>query len=222
MDKVIKKVAIIFVGVSFIGILCLTIFNQITKESNHTQAILTASFIQGEELEKETNEQQVTKKDTKEEKEEKDEDKTTETKEEEKDEEKDEESSQTTKQDHTQATKEQENNTNTDTTPEVISTVSVEIIGVDGVMAQGNVSYETGDTAYDVLAKLSSQKGISVSASNSWGAYVYVSAIGGLAERDYGGMSGWYYKVNGVKPDIGAGGYTVQANDKVVWYYEKD
>ncbi|MFQ7798410.1 MAG: DUF4430 domain-containing protein [Coprobacillus cateniformis] len=33
---------------------------------------------------------------------------------------------------------------------------------------------------------------------------VYVKAISGLSERDYGVMSGWKYKVNGEYPGVGA------------------
>lgn len=82
------------------------------------------------------------------------------------------------------------------------------------VSASGTYTFDKGATAYDALCAL----GLSVNASStSMG--VYVSAIGGLAEKEYGSSSGWMYSVNGVAPNYSAGGYKLQDGDSVSWYY---
>ncbi|MEE0454813.1 MAG: DUF4430 domain-containing protein, partial [Collinsella sp.] len=47
----------------------------------------------------------------------------------------------------------------------------------------------------------------------------YVSAIGGLAEKQYGGTSGWMYSVNGTTPMTACSNYVLSNDDNVVWYY---
>lgn len=92
-------------------------------------------------------------------------------------------------------------------------------ITVDGSAAgagasSATVSLAAGSTVYDALVKT----GISISASGS--AYgMYVSAIGGLAERQHGPMSGWIFSVNGVEPSVACSAYTLSAGDSIVWTY---
>ncbi|OUO63597.1 DUF4430 domain-containing protein [Collinsella sp. An268] len=92
-------------------------------------------------------------------------------------------------------------------------------ITVDGSAAgagasSATVSLAAGSTVYDALAKT----GIGISASES--AYgMYVSAIGGLAERQHGPMSGWIFSVNGVEPSVACSAYTLSAGDSIVWTY---
>jgi cytoskeletal protein RodZ len=219
MDKTIKKISIIFVGVSLAGILFLTIYNQMkTPSKEATQVLVTNDVLKDVDINPKTKEE--TKTDITEETPKEPEEETEDT-EKKTDNTKNTDTSKTDNNNENNQTTDKQEETTENQPTEVVSNVSVQIIGVDGVMASGEVAWKTGNTAYEVMRKLTSQKGISIS-TNGWGAYIYVSAIGGLAERDYGGMSGWYYTVNGVKPDVGAGGYQVQANDKVVWYYEKD
>ena len=47
------------------------------------------------------------------------------------------------------------------------------------------------------------------------------SAIGGLAEFEYGGKSGWIYSVNGSAPNVSCGKYVLKDGDTVSWYYVK-
>lgn len=71
-----------------------------------------------------------------------------------------------------------------------------------------------GATAYDILM----QTGLAVVTSNSpYG--VYVSSIGGLAEKSAGQGSGWMYEVNSTSPDVGASNYILQNGDAVVWRF---
>ncbi len=97
-------------------------------------------------------------------------------------------------------------------------TVSVQVIGVNSTMMQGNIEVNSFSTAYSVLRELAKQNGKSIS-TKGFGSTVYVSGIDGLKEFDHGPSSGWMYKVNGTPPNIGAGAYRVKAGDQVIWYY---
>lgn len=97
-------------------------------------------------------------------------------------------------------------------------TVSVQVIGVNSTMMQGNIEVNSSSTAYSVLRELAKQNGKSIS-TKGFGSTVYVSGIDGLREFDHGPSSGWMYKVNGTPPNIGAGAYRLKAGDQVIWYY---
>ena len=97
-------------------------------------------------------------------------------------------------------------------------TVSVQVIGVNSTMTQGNIEVNSSSTAYSVLRELAKQNGKSIS-TKGFGSTVYVSGIDGLKEFDHGPSSGWMYKVNGTPPNIGAGAYRLKAGDQVIWYY---
>lgn len=100
----------------------------------------------------------------------------------------------------------------------VKQTVSVQVIGINTIMMQGNIEVDSSSTAYSVLRELAKQNGKSIS-TKGFGSTVYVSGIDGLKEFDHGRSSGWMYKVNGTPPHIGAGAYRVKAGDQVIWYY---
>ena len=100
----------------------------------------------------------------------------------------------------------------------VKQTVSVQVIGVNITMMQGNIEVNSSSTAYSVLRELAKQNGKSIS-TKGFGSTVYVSGIDGLKEFDHGPSSGWMYKVNGTPPNIGAGAYRLKAGDQVIWYY---
>lgn len=100
----------------------------------------------------------------------------------------------------------------------VKQTVSVQVIGINTTMMQGNIEVNSSSTAYSVLRELAKQNGKSIS-TKGFGSTVYVSGIDGLKEFDHGRSSGWMYKVNGTPPNIGAGAYRLKAGDQVIWYY---
>lgn len=82
------------------------------------------------------------------------------------------------------------------------------------VSSGGTFTFDEGATVYDALCAL----GLSVNAhGSSYG--TYVSAIGGLAEKQYGGTSGWMYSVNGTTPMTACSNYVLSNGDNVVWYY---
>lgn len=82
------------------------------------------------------------------------------------------------------------------------------------VSSGGTFTFNEGATPYDALSAL----GLSVNAhGSSYG--TYVAAIGGLAEKEHGGTSGWMYSVNGVTPNTACSNYVLSNGDNVVWYY---
>lgn len=97
----------------------------------------------------------------------------------------------------------------------VTVTVSVTSSAVGNpVSSGGTFTFNEGATVYNALCAL----GLSVNAhGSSYG--TYVSAIGGLAEKQYGGTSGWMYSVNGTTPMTACSNYVLSNGDNVVWYY---
>lgn len=97
----------------------------------------------------------------------------------------------------------------------VTVTVSVTSSAVGNpVSSGGTFTFNEGATVYDALCAL----GLSVNAhGSSYG--TYVSAIGGLAEKQYGGTNGWMYSVNGTTPMTACSNYVLSNGDNVVWYY---
>ena len=94
-------------------------------------------------------------------------------------------------------------------------TVQVDSSSVGGgVSFEGTVEYREGMTVFDVLV----ETGLPYNAeSSAFG--VYVSAVGGLAEKDHGSQSGWKYSVNGEVVMVSASACTVQPGDVVKWFY---
>ena len=97
----------------------------------------------------------------------------------------------------------------------VTVTVSVTSSAVGNpVSSGGTFTFNEGATVYDALCAL----GLSVNAQgSSYG--TYVAAIGGLAEKEHGGTSGWMYSVNGTTPMTACSNYVLKNGDNVVWYY---
>lgn len=97
----------------------------------------------------------------------------------------------------------------------VTVTISVTSSAVGNpVSSSGTFTFNEGATVYDALCAL----GLSVNShGSSFG--TYVAAIGGLAEKEHGGTSGWMYSVNGATPDKACSNYVLSNGDSVVWYY---
>lgn len=106
---------------------------------------------------------------------------------------------------------------NSTTSSTVTVSVSVSSNAADGrVSGSAHPTFKKGATAYDALCAT----GLPVSTKSSqYG--LYVSAIGGLAEFEYGGKSGWMYSVNGIAPNVSCGKYVLKDGDSVSWYYVK-
>ncbi len=80
---------------------------------------------------------------------------------------------------------------------------------------------EKGETVYDILLEAAKKYNISVEHEGS-SDIVYISGINYLYENDYGDLSGWVYKVNGVLPSVGCGGYELKDGDIIEWCYTLD
>ena len=97
-------------------------------------------------------------------------------------------------------------------------TITVNIT-VDGSSAgagssSATLSLPVGATVYDALASC----GVGFNAELT-GYGMYVSSIGGLAEKDHGGMSGWMYSVDGVTPNVACSSYTLSGGESIYWWY---
>lgn len=95
----------------------------------------------------------------------------------------------------------------------VYISVSSSAVG-NPVSGGGTFTFNQGATVYDALCAC----GLSMNASNT-GYGIYVSAIGGLAEKEHGGHSGWMYSVNGAVPMTACSNYVLLNGDSVSWYY---
>lgn len=95
----------------------------------------------------------------------------------------------------------------------VYVSVSSSAVG-NPVSGGGTFTFNQGATVYDALCAC----GLSMNASNT-GYGIYVSAIGGLAEKEHGGHSGWMYSVNGSVPMTACSNYALSNGDSVSWYY---
>lgn len=100
--------------------------------------------------------------------------------------------------------------------------VNVSVIGMNNhVIASGSMQLETNKSAYEGLSIFASQNNLSITTSG-FGPYVYVTGINDLVEHGHGASSGWMYSINGVSINTGAGKYQLQDGDQMVWYYVFD
>lgn len=103
----------------------------------------------------------------------------------------------------------------------LIAWLALVIVGV--ILEPIEVKYETGDTVYDILARVCKEKKIQLDANYTplYSAY-YVKGINQLYEFDCGERSGWTYSVNGYFPNYGCSKYEVSDGDVIEWRYTCD
>ena len=120
----------------------------------------------------------------------------------------------------TQQEKQQTNKQNV----EKLKASKKEFVPSDGwILEPIEVKYETGDTVYDILARVCKEKKIQLDANYTplYSAY-YVKGINQLYEFDCGERSGWTYSVNGYFPNYGCSKYEVSDGDVIEWRYTCD
>lgn len=78
-----------------------------------------------------------------------------------------------------------------------------------------SITLKKGSTVFDALSSVCSSNGVSLKYQSK----AYIQSIGGLAEKDCGGSSGWMYRVNGETPMKAASKYTLSDGDRIEWYY---
>ncbi len=77
-------------------------------------------------------------------------------------------------------------------------------------------------TVYDLLTDAAKACNIQVENSGVNGqnsSMAYIRGINYIYEFDFGELSGWMYKVNGLTPSVGCGEYVLSPGDKVEWLY---
>ncbi len=94
-----------------------------------------------------------------------------------------------------------------------------EYVPEDGmILAETEVYFDEGDTAYDLLSKVCEQQKIHMDAENS--AYgKYVKGIAQIYSGDCGELSGWMFQVNGTYADVGCDVYELQEDDVITWIF---
>ncbi len=91
-------------------------------------------------------------------------------------------------------------------------TVDASVVG--GGSSSARISVPAGSSVYDVLRA----SGVNYSARDTqYG--IYVESIGGLAEKEHGGTSGWTYYVDGVMPMTSCANYKLAGGESIVWRY---
>lgn len=98
-------------------------------------------------------------------------------------------------------------------------TVSVVVYGLNGEMLFfSETEYSDGMTALELLLDCAKEKNIPVSYQGSKST-AYITSIGGLAEKQHGGMSGWIYTLNGESVMTPCGKCVLSPADNIEWKY---
>lgn len=107
---------------------------------------------------------------------------------------------------------------------ELLDPAKKNCIGDNGVIyAKKTVSFEEGETVFDVLSREMQKNGIHMQSSfNPVYNSRYIKGINNLYEFDCGEGSGWMYRVNGVFPNYGCSQYQVEDGDTIEWLYTCD
>ena len=93
------------------------------------------------------------------------------------------------------------------------------LIPDDGIILDTTTYHASeGDTVFDILVTEARKSGLPMDNRGADGA-AYIAGLNALYEFDYGELSGWMYRVNGVFPDVGCQSYYVQDGDQIEWLY---
>lgn len=113
--------------------------------------------------------------------------------------------------------------------PHIKGKVGYDHIPSSGVVLDIEADLYEGDSVADILTRELDSRSIphKLTQGNN-----YIKSLAGLAEKDCGPYSGWYYYVNGASPPIGVGKYNqsmkpnpgidlypLKAGDKIAFYY---
>lgn len=75
-----------------------------------------------------------------------------------------------------------------------------------------------GETVYDILVEATKKYSIHME-NNGTAELAYISGINYLYEFDYGDLSGWIFKVNGVESSVGCSSFVLSDGDIIEWCY---
>lgn len=89
------------------------------------------------------------------------------------------------------------------------------------ILKKQEVSFEKGDSVYDVLSKELKKNKILLEVSFT-GKSAYVEGIDNIYEFSCGELSGWMYSVNGEYSQVSCSDYQVKDGDEIQWHYTCD
>lgn len=109
------------------------------------------------------------------------------------------------------------------TSGEVVTHLEITGHGGEVILSEKEIDIKEGDSAFNQLLTASMVYEIPVDYNGSeLFSSIYVKAIAGMAEFDYGNMSGWTYSVNGEFPNVSCSAYKLSEGDYVRWIYTDD
>ena len=98
------------------------------------------------------------------------------------------------------------------------------LIPTDGIiLSQKKVTFNEGETAFDVLKRGTRENNIHMEFVNTpMYKSTYIEGIANIYEFDCGELSGWMYKANGKFPNFGCSLYNLKDGDEIEWIYTCD
>jgi len=98
--------------------------------------------------------------------------------------------------------------------------VTLTIVGYDGnyILDTKSIKYTGTQTVASILFSACNKYNIPYKYKGS-GSTVYISSMGGQAEKEHGSGSGWMVRVNGYLIDRSAGAWKVKDDDDIEWFY---
>jgi cytoskeletal protein RodZ len=111
--------------------------------------------------------------------------------------------------------------TSTTATPKPATTVTLSIVGPKDrgtIVAATKVSFNDGDTIYDIILAAAKKHGIVIDSRGS-GATAYIEGIDNIYEFDYGPKSGWVFEQNGISLTKSIGVTKIKDGDRIECIY---
>jgi hypothetical protein len=107
---------------------------------------------------------------------------------------------------------------------DLCSSATLSLIPSGGaVLGATTVTFEEGESVFDVLKRVCRDNGIHLEFTTTPGTGgVYIEGIANLYEFDVGELSGWMYSVNGVFANYSCSQYTLKDGDVIRWSYTCD
>lgn len=104
---------------------------------------------------------------------------------------------------------------------ELLDKKKVSLIPKDGwILKPVTVSFQEGESVFDVLQRVCKEKKIHMEFSNTpMYNSAYIEGIHNIYEFDVGSLSGWNYKVNDWFPNYGCSRYQLKDGDVINWMY---
>lgn len=98
---------------------------------------------------------------------------------------------------------------------------ALELLPENGYLfAPAEVSFQEGDSAFDVLLRETREAGIHMEYTSTPGYQsAYIEGIGNIYEFDCGPLSGWTYTVNGEMPGVGCSQTFLKNGDALAFHY---